>query len=313
MNVKPSTSFEAVLDEGSTGLAGTIRLSLIDNIGGTTIAASSASITERAFGIYAAVRTAPGTEGQYTLVWDDGTANGIIGIEDLVVTLEDAVATIGSGNLYVTREQLKTILGRSNESYADDAIDLACSAASRMIDGYKDTRFYPTAEVRFYSADPFSSRIDIDDLVTLNSVQVDRDNDGIYEVTLVEGDDFLLDPPNAALQGRPSRSIALRTGIDLLPYGADTLPTLVPHVRFPTYQRGIRVDGTFGWATAPVQVTQAAVFLANRFVTRIGQAPLAVIVKTTAEAVATARLGVLDPDVKELLDDIPGATRRLFA
>lgn len=115
MNVKPSASFEAVLDEGTTGLAGTIRVKLIDNIGGTPIASSAASITERYFGGYVAVRTAPAAEGQYTLVWDDGTDDGILGVDDLVVT-SNAPSDPPTGDTYADATELARILKIRNPS-----------------------------------------------------------------------------------------------------------------------------------------------------------------------------------------------------
>ena len=75
MNVAPGATYEAVIDWGATGQ--TLGLRVIDNAGATTVARLTTNITEypAGSGIYARTgNTAPSTAGQYTLVWDDGSA-----------------------------------------------------------------------------------------------------------------------------------------------------------------------------------------------------------------------------------------------
>lgn len=90
MIVAPGASFESVADLGQTGLVGTVAWQLVDNVGGVVVPPSTAAIVETpaGSGVYAAVRTAPGVEGQYTIVWSsDGTfAPGTTAVEDLVVS-----------------------------------------------------------------------------------------------------------------------------------------------------------------------------------------------------------------------------------
>ena len=200
ITVQPSTSFEATA-QFDTGLVGTLGVRIIDNVGATTTARVTAGIIEypATSGLYQKTLTSPGTAGQYSLVWDDGTNYAT---DDLLVTT-DAVATVPGSNLYVTTEQLKTTLELEGTSYADDDIDLASEAACRAIDGYTDSRFYPTTETRYYTATPsfgpfsngFTDEIsgvseawlDIDDAVSVSSVTVDTDGNSSYETTWVEG------------------------------------------------------------------------------------------------------------------------------
>lgn len=293
MNVQPGATFEAV-SKFPTGLAGTLGIRITDNEGGTVLARTTAGIAEYPdlSGIYAVTLTAPGTAGQYSLIWDDGSNRWAV--EDLLVTSEAIVgAVIGSGHLYVTRDALKDILRLTGESYADVAIDVAVACASDAINAYKGTRYYPTDESRFYT--PESSRdqtLFIDDLVTLTGLLVDTTGDLSYDEEWTEDVDFVLDPPNAALEGQPKRQIVL-------------LP--VANRRFPTTPHAVKVEGTFGWAEAPSLVYQAAVLLANRFLTRTRAAPLGILVATANQTVATARLGGLDKDVAFLLDELPGS------
>lgn len=89
MNVAASASYEAVADLETTGLTGTCGVRVIDNAGATTTARATAGIAEypAGSGIYAKTMTAPGSAGQYTIVWDIGsTAPGNMAIEELVVT-----------------------------------------------------------------------------------------------------------------------------------------------------------------------------------------------------------------------------------
>lgn len=292
MNVAPSAWFEAVIDVGETGLVGTIGLRVNDNLGATTVAFDATHIVEIATGVYAAnTRTAPGTAGQYTLIWTRGAGGEVLGIEDLLVTSEVTAVTIGSGHLYVTREDLKTMLSLKNESFADAAIDVAVEAASRAIDGYKRARYYPTSETRVYT--PWSRRdqaLKIDDVVSVTAVNVDTDGDLVYDTSWVEGTDFVLDPANAELEGRPKTSILL-------------LPKAGRH--FPVTARAIKVEGSFGWAEAPGLVVEAAILLAHRFLTRSRSAPLGILVSTANDMVAQARLGRIDLDAAFLLDQLP--------
>lgn len=90
MNVAPATSYEAMFAAGVTGLVGTVALGLLDNQGAIVDALDTAGIIETpaGSGIYAATRTAPDTQGQYTLLWslDGTTAPSELSIDELVVT-----------------------------------------------------------------------------------------------------------------------------------------------------------------------------------------------------------------------------------
>jgi hypothetical protein len=92
VNVGPAQTYEAVFEAGISGLAGTVALGLLDNVGGFTQALSTAGIIETpaGSGIYAATRISPAVEGQYTLLWslDGSTDVGQVSTEDLVVPRE---------------------------------------------------------------------------------------------------------------------------------------------------------------------------------------------------------------------------------
>lgn len=195
-----------------------------------------------------------------------------------------------NASLYVTRDELKSILKIQNEDFADAAIDIAVRAATDAINGYKRTRYYTIEETRYYSPDSSLRRLPIYPLATITSLLVDADGDGDYETTWVEGTDFLLGPANAAVDG--------------LPYTQIELP-LRSLRSFPCYERALKVTGAFGWGTTPTLVRQAATLIANRFLTRTRSAPLGILVQAANDVVAMARLGSIDPDVAFSLEQVP--------
>lgn len=109
MYIQPSTSYEAVLNDGTTGLVGDLQLELLDNIGGTTEAFDTADITEIADGVYSATRTSPADLGQYTLVWALNSTGEIRGVDDLTVVGLIPVSP-PSGSTYAEVTELFRIL-----------------------------------------------------------------------------------------------------------------------------------------------------------------------------------------------------------
>lgn len=196
---------------------------------------------------------------------------------------------------YIDSDEVKAALALTGETFADDDIDLACTAASQAIDGFAEHEgiasfgFGQSDAVRIYEPSRYAMWVEIADLVSVTSVTVDTDDDGDYDETWVEGTDFVLDPANAAVEGRP---------YDCL--------TLVYRTRsfFPGGQRGLRIEGTWGWPAVPAVVKQAAKLLAVRWLTRSRIAPLG-IMAIVGEAVAAARLGKIDPDVAFMMDTLP--------
>jgi len=291
MNVAPGATFELSIEWGSTGA--TLGARILDNAGATTTARFT-GFTEypASSGVYYKTGvTAPSTAGQYTILYDDDGGTAAVGhtaVEELLVG--QTVATITSGSLYVTTAQLKATLGITT-TYADADIDIAVSAASRAVDGYKSDRFYPTTETRYYTGGIWDTSVDIDSLNTLTSVTIDTDGNATYETTWTSGTDFVLTPQNASTAGYPYRKLELLSQAGR---------------RFPGYTNAIKVVGSFGWATCPAGVAQATGIMAGRLLKRARETPYGILV-VSGDAVAAARLGRVDPDVAFLLDNLPGA------
>ncbi len=198
---------------------------------------------------------------------------------------------------YVSSADVKNTLELGMETYADADIAVAIESASRVIDAYKNTRFYPTTETRRYTAPEscdgytrFSGSLPIYELnaSTAETVAVDMDGDGVYGSTWVRDTDYYLEPVNAALTGKPYDQITLR-------YQSGQ--------QWPGWQYGIQVHGSFGWSTAPGQVTEACSILANRYLKRTRETPYGILTIGT-DAMSMARLGKIDPDVAFMLDQI---------
>lgn len=186
---------------------------------------------------------------------------------------------------------LKTTLGIGS-TYADADIVAAVNAASRAVDGYCDTRFYSSAETRYYTGCPGDRYIQVDDINNVATVVVDQGGDGVYETTWAEGSDFYAGPINSGNAGEPYNKLVLyRQG----------------GKRFPAYDNSVKITGDYGWAATPAAAEQATSILAGRLLKRSRETPYGILV-VAGDAVAAARLGRIDPDVAFLLDNIPGKT-----
>jgi hypothetical protein len=142
-------------------------------------------------------------------------------------------------NGYCTLAELKAALGSSASAVDENKeMEAAIEAASRWIDGHCRTRFFTTAqdETRYFTAGA-SDHVFVDDIVPGSTVALatDDDSDRTYSTSWAAGD-FEMEPANAALDGKPYRTI--RT----TPNGAHS---------FPTGRRAVRVTAKFGYASAP--------------------------------------------------------------
>jgi hypothetical protein len=186
---------------------------------------------------------------------------------------------------YVALAEAKATLELNGESFADDDLARAITAASRGLDNITHRRFWADTDatsVRYYSADDCRA-LRIDDLITLTSVETDPTGDGTFEDAWAAAD-YVLEPLNAAADGWPYTRI-----------GAHRNGNFV----FPTcYPRTVKVTGKFGWAEVPAGVKEATVMLAARLMNRARSAPFGVVSFGMEGAVHIART---DPDVMFLV------------
>jgi hypothetical protein len=290
----PATTIEAALTGASTGLVGTLGIRILDTPSGVTfLARTTAGIVENpaGSGIYEWSGTGPSTAGTYSVVWDTGGATPVFTQEDLVVTFSPIPG--GSSNpLYLTLAQLKGTLEMTGTTFADADVTLAIGAASRAVDEITGRRFWLDADatkIRYYT--PLSYRVlQIDDLVVMTSVAIDRGGTGTYSESWVNGTDYVLEPFNGPSEqpARPYETLRVRF------LSGRWLPTYI--------EKSVQVTGQFGWASVPGDVTAACGILAAKLLRRSREAPFGIITAGIDQAVAM-RISRTDPDVYMLLKD----------
>lgn len=171
--------------------------------------------------------------------------------------------------LYVTADTLKNTLSLQGTTFADPDIDAAIAAASRAVDDLCSRHFYQdddTAQIRYYSPDDLAEQ-DIDDLVTLASLQTDSDGDGTFDQTWVLDSDFVLDPINAQADPGDLRSY---TKLCVHPLGQFVFPV--------GYPRSVKLVGKFGWPEVPDSIVQATGLIAARLLNQNRSAPFGIVV-----------------------------------
>lgn len=154
-------------------------------------------------------------------------------------------------NGYCTLAELKPELRIPTADTEDDSrLEVAIAAASRQIDAHCGRRFWQDATVQtreFYAND--YRRCEVDDISTTTAlvVQVDDDDDGVFETTLTISTHFILRPLNAADR------------VPVWPYDELVLVDAI-NGNFPmssSGRPGVRVQARFGWSAVPDDVKKA--------------------------------------------------------
>jgi hypothetical protein len=204
-------------------------------------------------------------------------------------------------NGYANRNQIKAALRIGTADTIDDElIDNCAGAASRLIDGYCNRKFWSvgSATSRIYTAED-DYYCSIDDIAgTALTLKTSSLADGVFDVTWTVTD-YQLEPLNGNLDGLTWSYDKIRAvGDYLFPnvnanYGSQAL---------------VQVTATFGWPSVPEPVTQATIIQASRLFKRY-DSPLGVAGFGDMGAIRVSR--ALDPDVAQLVE--PYRRMRLFA
>ena len=207
--------------------------------------------------------------------------------------------TINNG--YATRNQVKAALRIGTaDTIDDDLIDNCVGAASRLIDGYCNRRFWQTgtAEARVYQAED-SFYCSIDDIAgTALTLKTSTQADGTFDLTWSRSD-YQLEPLNGNLDG--------------LTWSYDKIRAVGDYL-FPTVnanygdQALVQVTAIFGWPSVPEPVTQATIIQASRIFKRY-DSPLGVVGFGDLGQIRVSRY--LDPDMAQLVE--PYRRMRIFA
>jgi hypothetical protein len=203
-------------------------------------------------------------------------------------------------NGYATRNQVKAALRIGTaDTIDDDLIDNCVGAASRLIDGYCNRRFWSTGTAtRVYQAED-SFYCSIDDIAgTAITLRTSSFADGNFDVTWT-ATDYQLEPLNGNLDG--------------LTWSYDKIRAIGDYL-FPTVnanygeQALVQVTAVFGWPAIPEPVTQATIIQASRIFKRY-DSPLGVAGFGDLGAIRVSRY--LDPDMAQLVE--PYRRMRIFA
>ena len=204
-------------------------------------------------------------------------------------------------NGYATRNQTKAALRIGTaDTIDDDLIDNCVSAASRLIDGYCNRRFWQTgtAEARVYQAED-SFYCSIDDIAgTALTLKTSTQADGTFDLQWSRSD-YQLEPLNGNLDG--------------LTWSYDKIRAVGDYL-FPTVnanygdQALVQVTAIFGWPSVPEPITQATIIQASRIFKRY-DSPLGVAGFGDLGAIRVSRF--LDPDMAQLVE--PYRRMRIFA
>ena len=204
-------------------------------------------------------------------------------------------------NGYATKNQIKAALRIGTaDTVDDDLIDNCAGAASRLIDGYCNRKFWSvgSATSRVYQAEN-EFYCNIDDIsgtaITLKTSSFPGNGfDVTWTVT-----DYQLEPLNGNLEG--------------LSWSYDKIRAVGDYL-FPTVnanygeQALVQVTANFGWPSVPEPVTQATIIQASRLFKRY-DSPLGVAGFGDMGAIRVSR--ALDPDVAQLVE--PYRRMRMFA
>jgi hypothetical protein len=203
-------------------------------------------------------------------------------------------------NGYATRNQVKAALRIGTaDTIDDDLIDNCVGAASRLIDGYCNRRFWSNGTAtRVYQAED-SFYCSIDDIAgTAITLKTSSFADGNFDVTW-SASDYQLEPLNGNLDG--------------LTWSYDKIRAVGDYL-FPTVnanygeQALVQVTAVFGWPAVPEPVTQATIIQASRIFKRY-DSPLGVAGFGDLGAIRVSRY--LDPDMAQLVE--PYRRMRIYA
>jgi hypothetical protein len=192
---------------------------------------------------------------------------------------------VAISNGYATLADVKAAL-RITDTIDDSLLETAVESASRLVDGYAGRNFYSAGSaVRYFTPE---DRIvcEIDDLISLTSLEVSADLDGVFDQTWASTD-YQLEPLNGKVDGLTGWPATRIRAVGAYIFGTNI------------GEASVKVTGTWGWSAVPTAVKQATVIQASRIFKRL-DSPLGVL---SSPDLGYIRVGTrLDPDVQQLVE-----------
>lgn len=209
----------------------------------------------------------PPPAGLWTYAWTGAGGTALNGAEVKAGTFRVIpFGDTGSGmtHWYCSMEELKSRLSiDANDTKDDYEIQIVLQAVTDWITNYCGRHFYRITETRTFEPSNVWT-LDLDDVVSVTSVDLDYDGDGVYEVHWTEGVNYQLlrykSNYNAHETGfaRPKNYLQVTTGSAANPIGGAWLPWVIPFTR----RDRVSVTATWGWADVPPSINQAALYIA---------------------------------------------------
>lgn len=185
---------------------------------------------------------------------------------------------------YCTLAQIKSAL-RILDAVDDSLLEMAVESASRAIDGHAGRNFYSSGTAtRVYAADD-GFVVQTDDIAgTAIVLQTSSGGDGIFDITFAPID-YQLEPLNGKVDGLNVPFTRIRA---------------VENYLFPVEgeQALVKVTAVFGFASVPIEITQACIIQSSRIFKRL-DSPLGIAGFGDMGAMRVSRF--LDPDVELLV------------
>jgi hypothetical protein len=254
----PAGTLEASIGYGTTGLVGTIRITITDTpTGAVFLASTTTGITESGTrGVYFWTGTGPSTAGTYTVFWDLGSDATTIGSEDLVVSTSSPSVGGSLGVDLCTLAQVREYLQKPGaDTNQDGLISAMISRASAAIEEWTQRWLAPRTAVT-------------------NTFRVD----GLY-VDFAPYDLRTATTVSLHPEGTPT-VLTANTSYQLLPIGGtdslDTFTGMMLSAQISTYSSNstrfgyeqVSVLGNWGPATVPLDVTHACVITVGLWIRR---------------------------------------------
>ena len=180
---------------------------------------------------------------------------------------------------YLTLAALKKTLSISAETYADDDLTLAITAASRAIDEYCGRFFYKDSSDATRKYTPLTG-----DFLYTDDLSAAPTSVTVNGTALVLGADYSLGDANALLDGWPYQALRSLASTSLFPV-ADV--------------DSVVVVGKFGWPAVPSQIVSAATSQAARLMRRMREGAQGLV--GYGFDGGGGSLPLVDPDLKLML------------
>lgn len=188
-------------------------------------------------------------------------------------------------NGYATLAEVKAAL-RISDTIDDSLLETAIESASRLVDGYAGRNFYSSGSAVRYFAPDTAVVTEIDDLISLTTLETSSNLDTTYDITWTSAD-YQLEPLNGKVDGLTGWPSTRIRAVGNYLFGMNIGEACV------------KVTGVWGWSAVPIAVKQATVIQASRIFKRL-DSPLGVL---SSPDLGYIRVGTrLDPDVQQLVE-----------